>query len=163
MRYKIKNTIYYECIELGIEGEVEVTGSVDEDLKMLVAYFYEQHFNKPYNELSWYLEPGAKEFVKEIEDKYLHNEIDSFALGRDENFINFLNENYSCDIDDDTLDEELDRLRDYIIDELRDMTLEDLRDLPSWIDYRVASRDSYRGDTIDIEEFIEDEDLEEDE
>ena len=161
MRYEVKSKIYRECLELGLEDEVEIFTHVDEDLRMLVAYFYEQHFNKPYNELSWYLEEGAKEFVKEIEDKYWNNEIDSFALSRDESFIDFLSEHYE-DVDEDTLEEELDYFRDIVIDELRDLSLEDLRDLPSWIDYSVSTIDDFKQDTIDIEEFIEEEELEED-
>ena len=163
MRYKVKGTIHRECLELGMQDEFEIIDTIDEDLRMLVAYFYEQHFNKPYNELSWYLEPGAKEFVKEVENKYWHNEIDSFALARDDKFIEFLSNNYECDFDENLLDEELDNYREEILDELRDLTLEELRDLPHWIDYEVYSTNYYRGDTIDIEEFIEDECLEEDE
>lgn len=165
MRYKVTAIIHKECYELDIEEDIEVESYVEEDLKMLIAYFYQKHFGVPYKELGWWLEEGAKEFVKDIEDKWMHNEIDSFELMRDNDFLEFIKENYMADVDEDTLEDELDTLRYEVLDTLDDMTTDELENLSYYVDYSVSCGDVYKSRSIDIEDIIEyrdEEELEED-
>ena len=72
---------------------------VETTLQDFVEYFYFKHYNKEYQSLSWYLEEGAKEFVKSIEDDWMHNRIDEFALMNDRDFKKFLKHKYSYAIE----------------------------------------------------------------
>ena len=56
------------------------TLGVWEDLQDVFFFFFEKEYNKPYNELSWYLEPNAKALYKEIESLWLQNKLDTFDL-----------------------------------------------------------------------------------
>ena len=51
-------------------------------------------FRKKYSALSWYLESGAKEFVKDLENKWLNNKIDTVAMYQDFKFLDWLKERY---------------------------------------------------------------------
>lgn len=161
MRYRVTAIIHKECAELDIDEEIEVESYIEEDLNMLIAYFYQKHFGVPYRELGWWLEEGAKEFVKDIEDKWLHNEIDSFELMRDTEFQQFIQDNYTADVSEDAIEDELDFLREDCISELEDMTTDELRNLPYYIDYSVSCGDIYKYGDIDVEDIIEDRDEDE--
>ena len=67
---------------------------ISEDINVVIRYLYEKKYNKPYNELSWYLEDGARQFVKDIENSYLKNTLDMFALYHDYHFIDWLKDYY---------------------------------------------------------------------
>jgi hypothetical protein len=61
-------------------------------------YFFEEKYNKKFNETSWYLETDAKEFIKAIEDKWFLNLIDEAALYSKRDFKNFLISKYRSSI-----------------------------------------------------------------
>jgi len=70
-----------------------------EDLQDIFEYMFEKEYNKPYNELGWYLEPNAKELYKEVEDLWLHNALDTFELyNHDYNFQTFIMNKHSKNI-----------------------------------------------------------------
>jgi hypothetical protein len=62
-------------------GSVHFTKSLalDESLQDIVEYEFEKEYRIPYKATSWYLEPGAREFVKGIEGKWLSNNLDTLS------------------------------------------------------------------------------------
>ena len=76
MKYYIDFDVIASSYDLEEEYGTTVTYVFTEDLDDIVHFLYEQEFKIPYNELNWYLQPGAKEFVKDIEEKWLKNQID---------------------------------------------------------------------------------------
>jgi hypothetical protein len=50
-----------------------------------------------YKELGWWLEPGAKEFVKALEEQWFYNKIDTVKLYADYNFKDYLKDKYWSD------------------------------------------------------------------
>jgi hypothetical protein len=89
--------LWYDSIENESDSISNYTYYVDENLKDVIAFLYKKHFGKEYIELGWWLEPGAKEFVKDIEDKWFHNKIDTLTLYTDYEFIDFLKQVYYDD------------------------------------------------------------------
>ena len=72
--------------------------SVDLSCQDVVEYKYKEKYGKDYNPLSWYLEDGAREFVKGIEDAWLKNEIDEYAMLQDLTLRDFLKEKYQDEV-----------------------------------------------------------------
>lgn len=66
--------------------------------KDICEYFFEEKYDKKFNETSWYLEPNAKDFIKAIEDKWLANRIDEIALYSKREFKEFLISKYRSNI-----------------------------------------------------------------
>jgi hypothetical protein len=67
-----------------------------ENIKDIIEYAFEQKYNIEYKDLSWYLEKGSREFVKDIEALWFYNKIDTYHLyTKDYNFINWLKNKYS--------------------------------------------------------------------
>ena len=92
-------------------GTVHYT--VTEDIKDIVPWLYEQHFGVPYRELGWWLEPGAKEFVKKIEDDYWHNRLDTYPIYHDYHFFEWLKERQKDSQEVyDLIKEEIENLKD---------------------------------------------------
>ena len=60
----------FECYALNKNFVEEIEAPIFENFDTIRAYLFKQRFDKPYNELSWYLEDGAKDFVRELEDKF---------------------------------------------------------------------------------------------
>lgn len=94
---------------------------IDVSMQDIIEYFYYKKYNKHYDYLGWYLEEGAKEFVKSIEDDWLHNRIDEFELANDKEFREFLKSKYEYDVERKYLDKHnLDDIRDEMIDFIED-------------------------------------------
>lgn len=64
----------------------------------ICEYFFEEKYNKKFNDTSWYLETDAKEFIKDIEDKWFLNRINEEALYSKREFKNFLISKYRSNI-----------------------------------------------------------------
>lgn len=86
----------------------EYTYTIDENLNDVIDYMFIQKYNRPYeNNLGWYLEDGAKEFVKDIEDKWWHNKLDTYTLYHDYKFLDYLTEKYRDEAIKSSLNDEL--------------------------------------------------------
>lgn len=89
-------TIYY-TFDFGKNSVVDYGYAVHESLQDVIEYKYYKHYNKPYHPLAWYLEDGAKEFVKGIEDSWLNNTLDMWEIYSDYGFCDWLKEKYEDD------------------------------------------------------------------
>jgi hypothetical protein len=89
-------TIYY-TFDSGENSVVDYEYTVQESLQDVIEYKYYKKYDKPYHPLAWYLEDGAKEFVKEIEDAWLHNTLDMYAIYSDYDFYDWLKDKYEDD------------------------------------------------------------------
>lgn len=65
-----------------------------ENFKDIFPYLFQEKYHIPYNELSWHLEEGALEMYRELENKWLNNELDTFTLYHDEDFLTYLKKLY---------------------------------------------------------------------
>jgi len=74
-----------------------------EDIK---EFLFKEKFNKDYESLNYYLEPGAKEFIKDFENKWWQNKIDTLSFQTNPNFLEFLKEKYSLEIIKDLVEKE---------------------------------------------------------
>lgn len=158
MVYSITVKVRCECDGLNMWEDKDYDVSFTEDLDDVIAYLFYKRYGKYYNELSWYLEEGAREFVKGIEDSWNANTFDAFSLYHDPEFLEFIRtvkfDDY--EISEDDLEEVLEDWKEDIEDELDGMTKDDLQYLidteGSWLGYYAGS---LRGD-IDLEEYMED-------
>ena len=86
-------TLYYD-----FDGYVDYPYVIREDLQDIIEYKFEQKYNKKYSHRTWFLEDGASEFVKEVENDYLYNKIDVIELySFDFDFKDWLKEKYIND------------------------------------------------------------------
>lgn len=166
MYYTAKIPIKLSCDELNIwEERDDYSFTFSEDFNDVFAWMFQEKYNVKYGELSWIIEPGAKEFYKELEDKWLHNDLDVSNLYHNEEFLDFVierkNEDIKEDEIEDALDEALDDIREMVRDELYNMSQEELIELRddcySYIDYEVSCGEFYRYGSIYIDDFIEEE------
>ena len=172
----VSKHVEFSCDELDMHDEFDLEIPIQEDFNDILSYYFEKKYEVPYTETSWVLEKGAREFVCDLEDKWLHNEIDTFALYHDRDFLNFL-ERKDLNTGFTVLDEELERnYRDFVWEcesEARSMSKASLKDL---IDEKCGSAyieayiddepQDFIEDSIDLEEIYEEEygdDEEEDE
>lgn len=68
------------------------------DIKDIIIYEYKNKYNEAFKEMSWWLLPGAKEFVKELENAWLHNQIDEFKYKNNSEFIEMLKDIHKNEI-----------------------------------------------------------------
>lgn len=146
---------FYEDLD---SGEVLVS----EDLRDALPYLYEKHFGVPYRELGWWLEPGAKEWVKEIEDKWFHNKLDLSEVYKDTEFLASLAQKYSTQINEDTVEDLKDDFEMMLRDELDYLDNDELKDLYEYddtIDYTIEDEDGniIASGYVDLPELEEDE------
>lgn len=80
------------------DDETKLTGKIEFTLDLIIKYYFFKHYHKDYCILNYYLEDNAKEFVKDIEYKYWHNQIDEYALTHSYDFTDFLLERCHDDI-----------------------------------------------------------------
>ena len=66
--------------EIVFESGYRIQKSLLEDLEDIKRYFYERKYSRDYDSLGRYLEPGSAEFLKDIEDKWLHNKLDTDSI-----------------------------------------------------------------------------------
>ena len=127
-------------------------------LCILYFFLFYKKYDKPYSDLSWYLEDGAKEFVKAIEDSWNANTFDSFTLYHDQDFLEYLAKYWDGGFDEDTLSTILDDLREDVIEELESLNKADIEYIiDTYGDDLVFSVDELQ-DTINLEDFLEDND-----
>lgn len=69
---------------------------IEPSLKDIIKFLFKQKYDKNYDDLDWYLEQGAREFVKNIEDLYAKNMIGNanWILQNKVKLIEFLKEEY---------------------------------------------------------------------
>ena len=96
MNYEIEVSAVGYCEALGEYYPASYSKKlVQEDLKDALPYLYEKEFGTPYRELGWWLIPGAKEFVKDLEDKWNKNKLDLSYLYKNKDFLATLVPKYS--------------------------------------------------------------------
>lgn len=88
--YTFDNIYYNETTVTQMDYEYTIQSNIQD----IIEYEYENKFRKKYDALSWYLESGAKEFVKDLENKWFSNKIDTIAMFQDFKFIDWLKERY---------------------------------------------------------------------
>lgn len=145
MYYTVGCAIYGVCPAIDyskqLKGEII---TVMEDLRDALPYLYEKHFGKEYGELSWYLEPGAKEFVKDLEDKWMHNKLDLSEVYKDEEFLKSLAERYSTQLSRECIEDIQDEFEDMLRDELTYLDTDELKELYEYddtVDYDIEDED----------------------
>ena len=137
--------------------------SIDYDrLEYLIPYLYEQHFGVPYKELGWWLEDGAQEFVKDVEDKWWNNTLEIDSLQHSDKFVEYLVNNYEkLDIN---LEDLLEDFKSDLEMELELMDAEELKELDDEVcgavDFDVYLNDRFV-QSIEVE-LPEHDDFEED-
>ena len=146
---------FYETLD---SGEVLVS----EDLRDALPYLYEKHFGVPYRELGWWLEPGAKEWVREIEDKWFHNKLDLSEVYKDTEFLASLAQKYSTQINEDTIEDLKDDFEMMLRDELDYLDNDELKDLYEYddtVDYTIEDEDGniIASGYVDLPELEDDE------
>ena len=92
--------------------ESNYTYCVDLSLQDIIEYLFKERYGKYYNPLSWYLEDGAREFVKDIEDSWLRNDIDEYGMLKDLSLREFLKEKYKDEVIEQCITEHMWYLRD---------------------------------------------------
>ena len=88
----------------------EYTYSVEENLQDILDYLFLTKYGITISDnLGWYLEDGAKEFVKDIENKYWSNTLDTLRIYQDYHFIDFLKDRYENEAIQECFNEEVAR------------------------------------------------------
>ena len=91
LKYTFNNRWYYD-VDIDY---AEVSILVDENFEDIFAYLFEQKYDVKYRKTAWMLEKDAWDFYKELEQKWLSNEIDTYQLYRfDNNFKEYLKQVY---------------------------------------------------------------------
>ena len=68
---------------------------IDEELDDICEYYFYKNYGVHYlNNLAWYQQPNAREFIRDIADRYRRNEIDTLTLYREPDFQEQLKETY---------------------------------------------------------------------
>lgn len=84
-------TFHYD----GDDTTVNYTYYVQEILQDITEYLFEEEYGMPYLYSSWFLEEGAREFVKNIETLWTTNNLDAASLyTNDGKFISWLTNKY---------------------------------------------------------------------
>ena len=113
MRTSLIYHVDVSCDDYSCENEsFDYTHWVDITCQDIVEYLFKEKYRKEYNPLSWYLEDGAREFVKDIEDSWLRNEIDEYGMLQDLDLRDFLKEKYEEDVEDAVIEEHWNYLYD---------------------------------------------------
>lgn len=99
MRTSLTYYASISCTEYPLEDDsFDYTYYVDISLQDIIEYLFKEKYEKDYNPLSWYLEDGAREFVKDIEDSWLKDEIDEYGMLQDLSLRTFLKDKYASDV-----------------------------------------------------------------
>ena len=106
--------VTYCCSEFEEDDYVDsYLYDIDVSLQDIVEYAFESNYLIEYDPLKWYLEKGSREFVNNIENKYMRNEIDEHELSQDKSFIEFLKNKYKDEVEEITSTNHQWYLRDY--------------------------------------------------
>ena len=65
--------------------------NVNVDFEEMRDYLFFKKYNKPFSATSWYLEDNAREFIKELEERYFYNKLEIDDV---EDFKNYIKEKY---------------------------------------------------------------------
>lgn len=100
--FKLYYTFYADEIEeikdMNIDTYVvDYEYIVSLNIQDIIEYEFELRYGKKYQPLEWFLEPDAKKFVMNLEDKWMMNKIDEIALQQDFNFRDWLKDKYQSD------------------------------------------------------------------
>jgi len=164
--------VEFSCDDLNMQDEFDVDIYTQENFKDILAYYFEKKYEVPYTETSWVLEKDAREFVRDLENRWLNDEIDTFTLYHDESFLNFLKHR---NLENDWRENEQldDAYRDFLSDcewEARALSKSELKELIDmcWGSIKVnvvidgESKD-FMPDELDLEEIYDEEYGDEDE
>jgi hypothetical protein len=94
MKHKIYYTFYNEEFNDITVDINDYEFVVEDNLQDIVEYMYELKFNKKYNYLNWYLESGSREFIKDLQEKWWKNEIDTITLHQNFDFKDWIKDKY---------------------------------------------------------------------
>lgn len=72
--------------EIVFESGYRIRKDLEENLDDIIKYLFHQKYDKDYDELNWFLEENARSFVKDVEDKWLANKLDTSEMYKD-NYI----------------------------------------------------------------------------
>lgn len=101
--------MYKHKYEIILDSGLRIQKDLFEDLEDIKRYFYNKKYSKCYDNLNWYLEDGAIEYMKEIENNWMHNKIDTNEIYKDEYIYNYHAHkivedlNFQSECDDDML------------------------------------------------------------
>lgn len=99
MRIELEYNVSYCNDEFCMdEYDESYTYEVDIGLQDIIEYLFKEKYGITYKPLSWYLEDGAREFVKDIEDSWLRNEIDVYDMLQDLSLKDFLRDKYKEEV-----------------------------------------------------------------
>ena len=163
MNYSVSYHFTGKCPDVDVYETLE-SGQVliSESLEDALPYLFEKHFGVPYRELGWWLEPGAKEWVKEIEYKWMHNQLDLSEVYKDKEFLEELALKYSYQIDEDTIDDLKDEFEERIREEFDLLNNDELKELYEYddsVNYTIEDDD----ENVIAEGYVYLPDLDEDE
>ena len=117
MLYKV---LYYEDIDYSIV--VEVT---KEDY---IEHLWFKKFNVPFNIMTYLLYDKQGVYYKELENKWLHNEIDERTMNSESDFISYLNSKHKNEAIEEQMKEEEDEDPDEWWDNLDDEIKQNIRE-----------------------------------
>ena len=113
MRTNLIYKVSVECEEFPCYDDCFIhEHNVDVSCQDIVEYLFYEKYRKHWNPLNWHLEEGAKEFVKDIEDSWLRNEIDEYGLLHDLNMQEFLKEKYKDEVEESCRLNQINYIRD---------------------------------------------------
>lgn len=129
MVYNITVHIEYgaDCDYPDVYGVADSELPITENIDDVIAYLFEERYGKPYDEMTWFFEKGAKDFVKDIKDRWYSNEFDALGLYSQPEFIEFLGKRYEgTDTEDyDLLSEVVDDVQ-YALSDMSESELKSL-------------------------------------
>jgi len=125
MKKQFELIIEAECEALGTAFNVNVVLTVDDDLDTLLPYLFKKKYGKAYNELSWYLEDGAREFVNNIEDKWLHNQLDTDSIFNEPDFLEYV----ICETENEAFNKALDAVYARVKEQIEKLDDDEIRQL----------------------------------
>lgn len=100
MRINLLFDVYVSCDEYPFNDDhFTYDYYVDVECQDIVEFLFKERCGKVWNPLSWHLEEGARELVKDIEDSWLRDDIDIYAMLQDLPLRDFLKSKYSDEVE----------------------------------------------------------------
>ena len=78
----------------------------------IVEFLFKERYGKEWNPLSWHLEDGARELVKDIEDAWLRDDIDIYSMLQNLPLRDYLKDKYRDKVMDICINNHLKYLND---------------------------------------------------
>ena len=157
----IEKEVEFECSALDKYDTQYLEAPIEENFDTIKAYLFEKRFDVAYSPLSWVLEKGAREFMYDLEDKWNHNQIDTYELYHNEEFLEFVKNYEKLELDEqeflDMFEEFYEECREDLTWNYSKQELKDLKDEYHYgIDVSGHVDDWYEERDIDIDEILED-------